>query len=111
MLCTELWFSEHARAYGKQGAHFIFVPRATGSKSLERWIIGLRHTAIVSGTYVVSSNRVGKTLYNDFAGYGCIIDPDGKVLSHTSREDPFVTLDLDPKSAEIAKKNYPRYVN
>lgn len=111
MLCTELWFSEHARTYGKLGAHFIFVPRATSSKSLESWIIGLQHAAIVSGTFVVSSNRVGKTLYNDFAGYGCIIDPDGTVLSHTSRGEPYVTLDLDPKLAEIAKKRYPRYVN
>ena len=26
-LCTELFFNEHARAYGKQGADLIVVPR------------------------------------------------------------------------------------
>lgn len=110
MLCTDLWFSEYARAYGKQGVHIIFVPRATGTASLDRWVVGLRHAAIVSGAYVVSSNRVGKTMWNDFSGYGCIIDPDGEVLGATSRDEPFITIDIDPEYAELAKNYYPRYV-
>lgn len=111
MLCTDLWFSEKARAYGRQGAHIIIVPRATGTANLDRWIVGLRHAAIVSGAYVVSSNRQGKTMWNDFAGAGCIIDPDGDVLGITSRDQPFITLDIDPEYADSAKKNYPRYVS
>ena len=111
MLCTDLWFSEHARGYGRQGAHLILVPRATGKNSLDRWIVGLRHAAIVSGAYVVSSNRVGKTAWNDFGGYGCIIDPDGEILCHTTREEPFATLELDKKLADEAKTSYPRYVH
>lgn len=110
MLCTDLWFSEYARSYGKQGAHVIFVPRATGTASLDSWIVGLRHAAIVSGAYVVSSNRSGKTMWNDFAGHGCVIDPDGVVLGATSRDEPFITIDIDPEYAELAKKYYPRYV-
>ena len=111
MLCTDLWFSEHARAYGRKGAHIIFVPRATGTANLDRWMVGLRHAAIVSGAYVVSSNRQGKTMWNDFAGAGCIIDPDGEVLVSTSRDEPFITLDIDPEYAELAKEKYPRYVS
>jgi len=110
MLCTDLWFSEYARAYGRQGVHVIFVPRATGTASLESWIVGLRHAAIVSGAYVVSSNRSGKTMWNDFAGHGCVIDPDGEVLGATSRDKPFITIDIDLGHAELAKKFYPRYV-
>ena len=110
MLCTDMWFSEHARGYGRQGAHLILVPRATGTGSLDRWIVGLRHAAIVSVTYVVSSNRVGKTIWNDFAGYGCIIDPSGEILCNTTREEPFATLEIDTKLADAAKRSYPRYV-
>lgn len=110
MLCTDLWFSEYARAYGRQETHIIFVPRATGAASVDRWEVGLRHAAIVSGAYVVSSNRVGKTRWNDFDGHSSIIDPDGEVLGTTTREEPFITLDIDPKEAESAKKRYPRYV-
>ena len=110
MLCTDLWFSEYARAYGNQGAHAIFVPRSTGTANLDRWIVGLRHAAIVSGAYVVSSNRCGKTMWNDFAGYGCVIDPEGDILGATSRDEPFVTVDIDLGFADLAKKRYPRYV-
>ena len=110
MLCTDLWFSEHARAYGRQGAKIIFVPRATGTANLDRWIVGLRHAAIVSGAYVVSSNRSGKTMWNDFAGHGCVIDPDGEILGATSRDEPFLTMDVDLKCADSAKRHYPRYV-
>jgi N-carbamoylputrescine amidase len=110
MLCTDLWFSEYARAYGKQGVHVIIVPRATSTATLDRWIVGLRHAAIVSGAYVVSSNRLGKTMWNDFSGNGCIIDPDGEILGTTSRDLPFITMDIDLESADLAKKQYPRYV-
>jgi len=110
MLCTDLWFSQHARSYGKQGAHIIFVPRATGTASLDSWMVGLKYAAIVSGAYVVSSNRSGKTMWNDFAGHGCVIDPDGKVLGATNRDEPFITIDIDLDYAELAKKFYPRYV-
>ena len=110
MLCTELWFSEYARSYGKNGAHFIMVPRATKIDGLERWKVGFRYAAIVSGAYIISSNRAGKIVDDDYAGYGCIVDPNGEILAHTSNDNPFVTLDLDPAHAQEAKKSYPRYV-
>jgi predicted amidohydrolase len=110
MLCTELWFSEYARSYGKKGAHFIMAPRATKLDGLVRWKVGFRYAAIVSGSYVVTSNRSGKTVNGDFAGYGCIVDPDGEIISHTSKDNPYVTIDLDPARVVEAKKSYPRYV-
>ena len=29
LICTEMWFAEHARAYGRAGIHLLLVPRAT----------------------------------------------------------------------------------
>ena len=42
LLCTEAMFNERARAYGRQGASLIVIPRASGvnmgpGKSRERW--------------------------------------------------------------------------
>ncbi len=39
-ICSELWFMEHGRTSGQQGAHIIFSPRATGPKSLAKWTAG-----------------------------------------------------------------------
>jgi N-carbamoylputrescine amidase len=58
LLCTELMFNEHPRQYRRRGADLIAVPRATGSAH-ECWITAGKMASIVSGSYVVSSNRVG----------------------------------------------------
>lgn len=110
LLCTEMWFSEYARKYGKEGAQLIAGPRATTIGGLERWKTAFKHISLVSGAYTVTSNRVGVTELNHFCGYGCIVDLDGEIIAHTSRHEPFVTRDLDFSLADEAKKVYPRYV-
>ena len=56
LICSEVMFNEWARYYGRQGAHLICVPRATG-RNIDRWLVALRMAAIVSGSFVLSSNR------------------------------------------------------
>jgi N-carbamoylputrescine amidase len=58
LLCTEAMFNEHARAYGKQAASLIVIPRASGV-NIKSWTIAGAMASLVSGAYVVSSNRVG----------------------------------------------------
>jgi len=111
LICTELMFNEWARYYGRKGCHMIAVPRATEKTSVERWLIALRMTAIVSGAFVISSNRVGLGPSGvHFGGAGAIISPEGEVLGVTSFDDPIITLEVNLQEAEAAKKKYPRYV-
>jgi len=107
LICSELWWLEHSRLYGKQGAHLIVTPRATGHASLDKWLGGGQVASVVSGCYSLSSNRVDNTF---FGGRGWIIDPEGVVLGTTNAAKPFLTLDLNLKVAEIAKTTYPRYI-
>jgi N-carbamoylputrescine amidase len=110
-ICTDLWFFQHARAYGKQGIHILAVPRATPGGSLETWLTGGRAASVVSGAYCLSSNRVVEGEGNGLlGGMGWITGPDGEVLGLTSRTAPFLTLDIDLEDADRAKKTYPRYV-
>jgi N-carbamoylputrescine amidase len=60
LLCTEAMFNERARAYGKQKASLIAVPRASGG-DLASWKIAGAMASLVSGAYVVSSNRIGRS--------------------------------------------------
>lgn len=106
LVCTELWFSHHARAYGEAGAHVVAAPRCTPSESLDTWLAGGRAAAVVSGAYVLSSNHGDER----FGGQGWIIGPDGDVLAVTSRDEPFASVAIDLDAAEAAKATYPRYV-
>ncbi|MBV9231192.1 MAG: carbon-nitrogen hydrolase family protein [Chloroflexi bacterium] len=106
LICTEVMFNEWARYYGRQGANIIAVPRAS-SLDYERWVVAPRMAAIASGAFVISSNRVDDHL---FGGLGLVIGPNGDVLASTSRQTPFVTVDIDLTESAEAKKTYPRDV-
>ncbi|WP_439887912.1 carbon-nitrogen hydrolase family protein [Pseudomonas sp. MBLB4123] len=111
LICSELWFLEHARDYGRQQAHVLCMPRATPALGNDAWLAAGRTAAIVAGAYCLSSNQYrpeGAT--PGMAGMGWVIDPDGTVLATTSANTPFVTLDVDLAYAEAAKHSYPRYL-
>ncbi|MHB2017441.1 MAG: carbon-nitrogen hydrolase family protein, partial [Candidatus Xenobia bacterium] len=91
LICTELMFNEHARAYGRAGAAIIAVPRAVGRESLRRWKAAARMAAIVSGCWVLSSNRGAP----GFGGTGWIIDPHGDVVAQTTPATPVVAVNLN----------------
>lgn len=110
MICSDLWFTEHARGYARQGVHLLANPRATEISSVDKWIAGGRAAAVLSGAYCISSNRAGQSGGVSWGGGGWVIDPDGAVLALTSEGQPFVTVEIDPAAAEVAKSSYPRYV-
>lgn len=110
MICSDLWFGEHARGYARQGIHLLANPRATPRGSVDKWLAGGRTLAVMSGAYCISSSRSGKSQGIQWAGTGWIIDPDGEVLATTNDTQPFVTVDIDVKKANEAKKTYPRDV-
>lgn len=111
MICTEIWFMEHARAYGKKGVHLIANPRATKRVTLEKWLVGGRAAAVVSGAFCLSSNLVTFNKKEaDLGGQGWVIGPNGEVIALTSQEQPFVTVEIDLSEAEYAKQTYPRSV-
>jgi N-carbamoylputrescine amidase len=110
LLCTEAMFNEHARAYGKQKVSLIVVPRASGM-NIESWKIAGAMASLVSGTYVVSSNRTGRSKGGtQFGGGGFAYAPQGQLLAVTSASDPLGTLELDPSKSASAQSDYPCYV-
>lgn len=110
-VCTELWFFQHSRAYGKAGAHIIACPRSTPLATADKWLAGGRTAGVVAGAYCLSSNHAG--LAGDgsaLGGLGWVTGTEGQVLGVTTPEKPFVTVEIDLGEAELAKNTYPRYV-
>jgi N-carbamoylputrescine amidase len=111
LICTDLWFFQHSRAYGKAGAELLLCPRATRRGTLKTWELGYRTAALVSGAFCLSSNRIsGEDERVDLGGRGWIIDPGGEILTRTTPLDPIRTVDIDLREARRAKSTYPRYV-
>ncbi|MBX4864071.1 carbon-nitrogen hydrolase family protein [Rhizobium bangladeshense] len=111
LLCTELMFNEHARRYGRQGADLIAVPRATGSAH-ESWITAGKMASIVSGSYVVSSNRVGHSAGGPpFGGDGFGITPAGDLAGRTGTGSAIMQIDIDPQVSARQRQEYPCYVD
>jgi N-carbamoylputrescine amidase len=110
LLCTEAMFNERARAYGKQEASLIVIPRATGM-DIEPWKIAGAMASLVSGAYVVSANRVGLSKGGTrFGGGGFAYAPHGHLLAMTTLANPVQTLELDPQMPAFAQREYPCYV-
>jgi N-carbamoylputrescine amidase len=111
LICTELMFNEHARSYGRAGAQVLLVPRAVGPTSLRRWLVAARMAAIVSGAYVLSSNRAGVDSRGQaFGGAGWIVDPFGDLVAETSSSAPVAFHTLDTALVRQAQREYPCYV-
>jgi len=111
LLCTEIMFTEWARHYRRRGAHVIVVPRASGT-SIEVWQTAARMAAIVSGCYVLSSNRVSPHLTDEplFGGAGFAYSPTGELLQETSDGLPLAVIRIDHESVRRAQRGYPCYV-
>lgn len=112
LLCTELWFTQWARHYGKQGIDLLLCPRATSQGSIQQWIDCGKVSAVVSGAYCLSSNRAGEG-DNGFlwGGAGWVTEPvTGSILTLTSSKSRFSTIDIDLKMSRAAKLQYPLYV-
>jgi len=71
----------------------------------------MRMAAIVSGAYVLSSNRSGLDSRGQlFGGAGWIVDPEGTLVAQTSSTTPVVFYEIDTDFAERAQREYPCYV-
>lgn len=111
LVCTEVWFTQHAREYARQGALIVANPRSTEWSSRDKWLAGGRAAAVMSGAFCLSSNRSGSDATGlRWGGLGWVIDPDGNVLATTSEGAPSATVEIDPLDATKAKTTYPRYV-
>jgi N-carbamoylputrescine amidase len=111
LLCTDAMFNEHARSYGKQKASLIVIPRAPGTE-IKPWKIAGAMASLISGAYVVSSNRVGfSSRGTQFGGGGFAYAPQGRFLKITSPSNCLQTLDLDPELPMLAQRTYPCYVS
>ncbi|MBI4730189.1 MAG: carbon-nitrogen hydrolase family protein [Acidobacteria bacterium] len=108
LLCSDVMFTEHARDFGRRGAHLVAVPRAMPPIASHFFRTALTMAAIAGGCFVASSNRAGADeLGQKFEGRGCVIDPLGATLAETTTNEPLMVADIDPQAATDKQRWYP----
>jgi N-carbamoylputrescine amidase len=107
-ICTELWALDSYADYAARGVQVIMSPRATEAATTAKWLSVGVVSAVRSGAFSLSSNRVDPT--GACGGVGWIIDPSGNILARTNIDAPFATVDIDLSAAAAARDDYPGYV-
>ncbi len=104
-ICTELWALETYGAYAERGVQVVLAPRATAAATAAKWLSVGVVAAVRSGAFSVSSNRVDPT--GACGGMGWILSPYGQIMTTTSPESPFATIDIDLAASAAARAGYP----
>jgi predicted amidohydrolase len=107
-ICSDVNRPQGFQLLAAGGAEVVFAPRATPPETYERWRLILRANAVMSGTYVISTNRPRPERGASIGGPSVAIDPFGDVLLETT--DRIAIVELDHARVEAARKEYPGYL-
>ena len=108
-ICSDVNRPQGFQILSSGGAEVVFAPRATPPEPYERWRLILRANAIMSGAYVLSTNRPRPEGGAPIGGPSLAIDPFGHVMIETS--DPIALVKLERSMVEQASRDYPGYLD
>ncbi len=107
-ICWDNFFPEGSRILALGGAKVIFSPTAAAFASQKKWETAISSNAIANGVYVFRVNRVGSEEKQDFYGRSFCISPEGELLDKpTGMKDSIALVEIDLKSVEKARKEWP----
>ena len=109
LICWDQWYPEASRITALMGAEVLFYPTAIGWDTNETdpninreqysaWQTIQRSHAVANGVHVVSVNRVGREIDQQFWGGSFVANPFGTLLylgSHDQEEVHVQEIDLD----------------
>ena len=108
-ICSDINRPVGAQILAAHKADLILCPRATPSNSYPRWRLIFRAAAVMSGAYVLSTNRPGPEAGVPIGGASLLVGPDGTLLTET---DSHVTvMTIEPATVERQRLEYPAYLD
>jgi N-carbamoylputrescine amidase len=107
-ICSDVNRPTFFQLLAAQGADVVFAPRATPTETYARWRLILRAEAVMSGCWVVSTNRPGPVPGVDMGGASLAIAPDGTVVAETT--EPVHVARLELEAVDEARREYPGYL-
>lgn len=117
-VCWDQWFPEAARLMALAGAEILLYPTAIGwideekeeygTTQYESWQTMMRSHSIANGLWLGAPNRVGVEGRLQFWGGSFIANPNGKVITQGSHEQPeIVATDCDLDMIDVVRTHWP----
>lgn len=107
-ICSDVNRPQGFQLLAAQGAEVVLAPRATPPETYDRWRLVLRANAVMSGTYLISTNRPRAEEGASIGGPSLAIAPTGEVLAETT--DPVHVVTLERSVVAEAASEYPGYL-
>ncbi len=119
LICWDQWYPEAARITALMGAEVLFYPTAIGWDTNETdpninreqysaWQTIQRSHAIANGVHVVSVNRVGLEIDQQFWGGSFVANPFGSLLYLASHDQEEVHVqEIDLEKTEYYRSTWP----
>jgi predicted amidohydrolase len=109
MTCYDLRFPELARTLVEAGADVLVVPAAwvAGPRKVDHWTTLARARAIENTSYVVAAGQPGPR----YSGHSIVVDPLGDVLAEADEGAGTLTVNLDRRVVDEARRTNPSLDN
>ena len=113
--CYDQWFPELSRIYGLKGAEILVYPTAIGGEptapgfdSQPMWQKVMVAQGIMSNTFIIAVNRIGREDNLTFYGSSFISTPTGEILAQAPRDKSTVLVaELDFAHRELWGRLFP----
>ena len=113
--CYDQWFPELSRIYGLKGAEILVYPTAIGGEptapgfdSQPMWQKVMVAQGIMSNTFIIAVNRIGREDNLTFYGSSFISTPTGEILAQAPRDKSTVLVaELDFAQRELWGRLFP----
>lgn len=119
LICWDQWYPEASRITALMGAEVLFYPTAIGWDTNETdpninreqysaWQTIQRSHAVANGVYVVSVNRVGREVDQQFWGGSFVTNPFGSLLYLATHDQEEVHVqEIDLNKTEYYRSTWP----
>ena len=106
-ICYDLRFPEMFRPYALAGAKLILIVAEWPERRVAHWSKLLMARAIENQCFVAGTNKVGESLGAKLGGCSAVIDPWGVPIIEGDDNEALLTLEVDLKEADKARRFIP----
>lgn len=108
-ICYDLRFPEIFRIAARKGGTLFVVIACWPESRIEHWSTLLRARAIENQVYVVGVNATGHGADIEYGGYSRVIDPKGKVIGSTQKQECIIESLADLDGLERWREEFPAF--
>ncbi|MFS0655376.1 carbon-nitrogen family hydrolase [Bacillus sp. 179-C3.3 HS] len=107
MICYDLRFPQLSKTLVNKGAKVLVNAAQWPTARVDHWRSLLIARAIENQSYMIAVNRTGTSKDTEFPGHSMVIDPLGRVLLETNKDEDIYYAKIDLQLVDEVRKQIP----